>query len=102
MAHDVNNLDLSVATGINGNELMSRGSQFSGVTCMNVPEGNEFELRYGQNPWMKIPRAFTAKPRGIDSTSGFYWRNLVAQPGVVVQLVVERGAPNEGLDLVLA
>lgn len=101
MAYNVESLDLAAATAnqTTGNQLMGRGERFSEVVALNVPEGNSFQLRYGTNPWFTVPRAFTSKPRGSDGNEGLYWRNVAAQPGVVVELIVTRGGAELGVEL---
>ena len=101
MAYNVENLDLSAVTPnqTTGVQLMGRGERFSEVVALAVPEGNSFQFRYGTNPWFTVPRPFTSKPRGADGTEGLFWRNTVAQPGVVVEVIITRGGAELGVEL---
>lgn len=94
MAYKVRNLDLSAITPADQqNTLTEPGLRISEFFILDMPAGAAFSLKVGQgNPFIPVSRPFTMEPTGNDeANSGLYWRNDVAQAGVIVPVVIVFG-----------
>lgn len=66
---------------------------------LDIPLGNQFGLKVGRNAdFITITRPFSMEPRGAqEANEGLSVKNDVAQPGVVVEVVIVYGdgTPNK-------
>lgn len=61
--------------------------------CLDIPLGNQFGLKIGRNPdFITITRPFSMEPRGDqEANEGLSIVNTIAQPGVIVEVVIVTG-----------
>lgn len=82
-------LDLGAVTSATGVQVVKRGVRVSELFLLDLPLGATFQFSIADGPWITITKGFTMEPTGAGFTDGgIRWRNLVAQAGVKLELVV--------------
>jgi hypothetical protein len=90
----VKTLDLSVATPNDGVAIVAPGQTISEIAVLYMPVGNQFQLKLGTDntDFFTIQREFSMEPASIrEKGSGIFFRNLVPQAGVTVELILVFG-----------
>lgn len=85
----VYSIDLTNATPSAGAELVAAGQTIGEVALFQLPANASVELAFGRQDFFNVATPFKAEPTGHDE--GIFYRNLVPQPGVVLQFVVVWG-----------
>jgi hypothetical protein len=91
MPYRVIKIDLSAISA--EKEIAPASTNIEEVFVLDIPLGNQFGLKIGRNAdFMTITRPFSMEPRGEqESNFGMSYKNDVAQPGVIVEVVVVTG-----------
>lgn len=91
MPYRVVKLDLSAITP--ETQIAPAQTQITELFVLDIPLGQSFGLKVGRNSdFITITRPFSMEPTGEqESNNGLFWKNDVAQPGIVVELVVATG-----------
>jgi hypothetical protein len=84
-------LDLSVATPNDGVQIVPQGQTLVELAVIYMPVGNQFQLKLGQDntDYITVQREFSMEPRNArENASGVWFRNLIPQAGVTVELML--------------
>lgn len=86
----VYSINLTAITPAAGTEVVSSSQRMAEVDILSVPANTTIELAFGATAdFFIVDDKFYSAPKGEDVQSGsLRYRNLVAQPGVVLQLIV--------------
>lgn len=92
MSYRIFPLDLSAANS-DPVTLVPQNQTITEIVLLKMPTGGSFQLAIGDGPMIEIEGPISFQPVGADEqTRGLYWQNPVAQPGVVLSLLVAFGA----------
>lgn len=97
-SYSVVSVDLGTVTPPEGRDLVKPGQYLGELAILAVPSGSSLELALGATAdWFTIAAPFTMEPDSDDLANvGLRIRNLVAQPGVVLQLLLVFGRSRLG------
>lgn len=92
MSYKIIPLDLTVASS-DPAQIVPQNQAITEIVLLKMPAGASFQLAIGDGPMIEIEGPISFQPTGVEETTrGLYWQNPVAQPGVVLSLLVAFGA----------
>lgn len=95
MPYKVASIDLTAVTDPNNPDVLvgnagQEGKKIVEVIVLDMPVGQQFDLRLGRiNDYFTVSKSFSMKPQAdTEQSYGLYYRNLIPQAGVVVQIII--------------